>query len=107
MKKLLLVFALPLTFTVHSCYEPDAVRDEDLPGLLQQSCFDGVASGGETSVDCGGPCPPCASCSDGVQNQGEVFVDCGGPCPACPSCFDGIQNQGETGIDCGGPCPDC
>jgi len=51
-----------------------------------------------------------ASCSDGIQNQGETSVDCGGPCPACPpspSCNDGIQNQGETGIDCGGPCPAC
>lgn len=47
------------------------------------------------------------SCSDGIQNQGESGVDCGGPCPACATCFDGIQNQGETGIDCGGPCAPC
>lgn len=76
------------------------------------TCSDGIQNQGETGVDCGGPCTPCqtASCTDGIQNQGETGVDCGGPCPACPqppSCTDGIQNQGETGVDCGGPCPAC
>ncbi len=48
------------------------------------------------------------TCTDGVQNGGETGVDCGGPCPACttgPTCSDGIQNGDETGIDCGGSCP--
>ena len=46
------------------------------------------------------------TCNDGVQNGGETGVDCGGPCESCPidTCFDGIQNLGEAGIDCGGPC---
>jgi hypothetical protein len=44
---------------------------------------------------------------DGMQNGGETGVDCGGPCPACPTCMDGMQNGGETGVDCGGPCPAC
>jgi hypothetical protein len=49
------------------------------------------------------------TCSDGIQNGGETGVDCGGPCEPCllASCFDGIQNQNETGIDCGGPCKAC
>jgi len=50
------------------------------------TCFDGTQNGGETGVDCGGPCPPCSipvSCSDGIQNQGEEDIDCGGPCPPC------------------------
>ena len=48
------------------------------------------------------------TCTDGIQNGGETGVDCGGPCPACttgPTCSDGIQNGDETGIDCGGSCP--
>jgi glucose/arabinose dehydrogenase len=30
-----------------------------------------------------------ASCTDGTQNGGETGVDCGGPCPPCPSCENG------------------
>ena len=51
--------------------------------------------------------PAGATCSDGIQNQGETGIDCGGPCAPCATCNDGIQNQGETGIDCGGPCSPC
>ncbi|MFH1511656.1 MAG: Ig-like domain-containing protein [Candidatus Woesearchaeota archaeon] len=46
-------------------------------------------------------------CYDGVQNQGEDGIDCGGPCPPCATCYDRLQNQGESGIDCGGPCDTC
>ncbi len=51
----------------------------------QPTCFDGLQNGGETGVDCGGPCEPCLiqSCFDGLQNQGETGVDCGGPCKVC------------------------
>jgi hypothetical protein len=47
------------------------------------------------------------TCHDNVQNQGETGVDCGGSCDPCATCFDGIQNQGETGVDCGGQCKPC
>ncbi|NNC83133.1 MAG: hypothetical protein HKN79_06115 [Flavobacteriales bacterium] len=56
---------------------------EEVQGFVEQSCEDGVLSGGETDVDCGGPCPPCETCDDGILNQGETLVDCGGPCPPC------------------------
>jgi hypothetical protein len=46
-------------------------------------------------------------CYDGVQNQAEDGIDCGGPCPPCATCYDLVQNQGEDGIDCGGPCEPC
>ena len=60
-----------------------------------------------SSAACGTPADP--TCDDGIQNGGETGVDCGGPCVAvCPSCNDGIQNGAETGVDCGGPsCPTC
>jgi hypothetical protein len=78
-----------------------------LGGGPTPTCSDGIQNQGEAGIDCGGPCPACASCSDGIQNQGETGIDCGGPCAACPTCSDGIQNQGETGVDCGGPCAAC
>lgn len=48
------------------------------------------------------------TCFDGLMNGGESGIDCGGPCDkTCPNCVDGVINQGETGVDCGGPCPVC
>ncbi|MGB1207149.1 MAG: T9SS type A sorting domain-containing protein [Chitinophagales bacterium] len=50
---------------------------------------------------CGSVVEP--TCDDGIQNGGETGIDCGGPCTAiCPTCDDGIMNGDETGIDCGG-----
>ncbi|MFO0755921.1 MAG: DNRLRE domain-containing protein [Byssovorax sp.] len=44
---------------------------------------------------CSNPTAPC--CSDGVQNQGETGVDCGGPCPACAtSMLLAAQGTGGT-----------
>ena len=34
------------------------------------SCFDGLQNGGETGVDCGGPCPPCS----GAATAGDCNV---------------------------------
>ena len=36
---------------------------------------------------CSGTCPALLTptCSDSIQNQGETGIDCGGPCPACAS----------------------
>ena len=38
-------------------------------------------------MDCGGSCAACpvgdATCRDGVRNGEETGVDCGGPCPTC------------------------
>ncbi|HYX90376.1 MAG TPA: glycoside hydrolase family 5 protein, partial [Myxococcaceae bacterium] len=55
------------------------------------------------------PLTPTPSCADGVMSGTEAGVDCGGPCQACPSssCTDGVQNGSETGVDCGGPCRPC
>jgi len=77
------------------------------------SCDDQQSNGGESDVDCGGPCAPCsagrscaaggdcasrlcverrctvASCTDLVRNGGESDVDCGGPTSGCPACGAG------------------
>lgn len=56
------------------------------------TCFDGAPNAGETGVDCGGPCPPCANglgCLDAGDCQSGF---CNGVCAACTSsasCSDG------------------
>lgn len=88
------------------------------------TCFDGIMNGGETGIDCGGPCITLCSedvtCNDGVMNGDETGIDCGGPnCPPCPTCSDGFKNGPELNVDCvdypipsytqegGEPCPLC
>lgn len=93
----------------------------------EEPCFDGVVSGAETDVDCGGPtCPPCGpgqKCSGPWDCLGDLCVDnlCGLPpqcrvaadCPAelCrqPLCDGGqcvyLELDGDT-CDDGDPCTD-
>lgn len=86
-------------------WEPAVLDDA---GTGSDTCFDGVANGSETGVDCGGTCKPCE-----VGGGCKVGPDCvsgvcsGGTCIA-PSCDDHVQNGDETGTDCGGStCPKC
>ncbi|MCC6623824.1 MAG: hypothetical protein IT385_21375, partial [Deltaproteobacteria bacterium] len=96
-----------------------------------RACYDRQQNGGETGVDCGGPCGACPgaacdggggcasgvcaggacvapTCTDGARNGRETGVDCGGTCPNdCPSCHDEIRNQDESDVDCGGQCGAC
>lgn len=74
-------------------------------------CTDGLASPGETDVDCGGACS--RKCTSGKVCQAPA--DClsstcnSNRCGTDPTCSDGIKNQDEVGLDCGGascaPCP--
>jgi hypothetical protein len=72
-------------------------------------CDDGVKSGSETGIDCGGlackKCPagqPCSGPGDCVTG-----ICSGGTC-ATALCTDGVQNGSETDIDCGGAdCQKC
>lgn len=73
------------------------------------SCSDGVQSHslGETGIDCGGECAPCADpmCKSGVQDGDERGIDCGGNvCKDFCPCFNGAHDPWEEGLDCGGPC---
>jgi hypothetical protein len=79
----------------------------------QPNCSDSIANchdgGCEIWIDCGGPCPPCATCSDKIKNchtlpdggkTCEEGTDCGGPCPPCkapqlPVCGNMICEEGE------------
>lgn len=70
---------------------------------LCSTCTDGVQSGTETDIDCGGVCGStcvdtkiCSINSDCASNRCEGGV--------CTSCVDGVLNGTETAIDCGGIC---
>jgi len=75
------------------------------------ACSDGVVSGNETDVDCGGSCSwKCATgasckvaadCQNGICNQATKKC-------AANACGDGVKNNQETAVDCGGPtCAKC
>ncbi|WP_156040407.1 hypothetical protein [Chondromyces apiculatus] len=86
----------------------DAPADTNPGPPSQSTCTDGVLSGDESDVDCGGSCA--TRCATGRACQ--VPEDCrGGACEASlcqPSCSDGEQNNEETDVDCGGEaCPSC
>jgi hypothetical protein len=79
---------------------------------LAPTCNDMVKNGGETDLDCGGPCNGCDT-GQVCAIAGDCFhgiCGAGGTCVA-PACNDGVQNggdhlgsNGETDVDCGGPC---
>jgi hypothetical protein len=77
-------------------------------GTPTDSCEDGLRSGGESDIDCGGEaCPACpsgASCERHTDCQGGTCL--AGACVAS-SCEDGIRNGDEAGVDCGGGCQRC
>ncbi|HEX5063123.1 MAG TPA: hypothetical protein VFV99_27295 [Kofleriaceae bacterium] len=70
-------------------------------------CRDRWQDGGETDIDCGGPCQPCAAakhCNLPTDCQSNACDS--GSCRA-PSCTDGVRDGYESDIDCGGSCPKC
>ncbi len=77
-------------------------------GGASAACKNGTLDANESDVDCGGPCPRCAtdkSCSTPKDCQSGVCES--GKCRA-PDCGDGVENANETDIDCGGgTCDDC
>lgn len=73
----------------------------------QNTCRDRITDAGETDIDCGGPCQPCAdglACSVPADCQSAACT--GGQC-ALASCTDGVRDGFESDIDCGGICPAC
>jgi hypothetical protein len=77
---------------------------------LGPTCSDGVENGGETDVDCGGPCLMLCGPGRGCRTNDDcVGESCSGSV-CLPSCIDGVEDGAETGVDCGGyaclPCAD-
>jgi hypothetical protein len=72
------------------------------------TCTNGTKDVGETDVDCGNSCAPCAdgqACTKLSDCTSSLCV--GGKCEA-PACDDLLRNGNETDADCGGTdCPAC
>lgn len=70
---------------INKCGSKQKKPVETTECVYQPTCEDGILNGGETGIDCGGPCRPCmvSSCFDEIQNQNETGIDCGGQCKAC------------------------
>lgn len=78
--------------------------------VVGDSCADGVKSGSETDVDCGGRC--ITGCA--VGRQCTSGPDCvSGACSAISrtcvvdACQDGARDGSESDLDCGGLSPTC
>jgi hypothetical protein len=95
--------------------EPCVVAEDCVNGVCAEdglcaepTCTDEVFNGGETSVDCGGPCPPCAGGSGCLVDEDcESFICDEDLVCDTATCRDGVLNAEETDIDCGGSCFDC
>jgi hypothetical protein len=87
----------------------DCIGNECIDDVCQDaSCTDGVQSGSETGIDCGGgACSPCASGFDCLAARDCASGVCTSGACAPPSCTDTLQNGDESDTDCGGSCPTC
>lgn len=110
------VFGVLVSRGGYFCYEA-----KDIAGNLakghemvmfesESSCFNSIADGGETDVDCGGS-TTCVRCDIGqgcIDDSDCVSRYCSsGTCQEA-SCTDGLRNGFETDVDCGGfLCPKC
>jgi hypothetical protein len=80
--------------------KPDAAVSSTNPGTCKAAtCSDGVQNEGESDIDCGGPCHPCAAgkkCTDNADcvSNGCDYTD---HCALAPSC-----TQHHGGDTCGG-----
>jgi hypothetical protein len=77
---------------------------------VSPSCTNGVKDNGETSIDCGGPCPACVGdpCTADPDCATDVCSAVSGVC-IWNQCADHRQDGLETDVDCGGAniCPRC
>jgi hypothetical protein len=71
------------------------------------SCSDGIQSGDETDVDCGGSCPGCDDGEMCIEGADCLSDTCDNGLCTSPTCRDGLLNGDETDLDCGGSCPGC
>lgn len=81
----------------------------------EYTCTDGIISGSESDLDCGGDCSPCEPGKICNSNFDCVSIRCNRStapwtCHEMISCNDGMLNGYESDVDCGGercpPCPD-
>lgn len=66
------------------------------------SCKDGIKNGGETAVDCGGPCPACPVGAPSLTGEGCASGQSNGRFCVASKCQNLQKDLDEGGIDCGG-----
>jgi flagellar basal body-associated protein FliL len=74
------------------------------------SCNNGILDSGESDVDCGGPCQPCAagySCTQDSDCQSNFCDPTTKLCVNQDTCTNNIKDQDESDVDCGINCPPC
>ena len=67
-------------------------------------CTDGIKSGDESDVDCGGSCTGCTGSKACTDGDDCLSYACGGNACEPAHCGDGVQSGDEGGVDCGGSC---
>jgi hypothetical protein len=97
------VIAATLALSLTDC-SIGAFCTEGEAGCVDPGCRDGVRSGDETDVDCGGSCGPCgvdracaapADCASGRCVNG---LCCEAPCGLWASSFGSLKHDGATGV---------
>ena len=72
---------------------------------LDPHCIDGLKSGDESDVDCGGQdCTRCADNQSCVLGSDCHSLVCSNGSCITPTCSDLVKNGAETDVDCGGSC---
>lgn len=87
-----------------ACTFPNYGLEQDPVSFLARICSDGVVSGAETGVDCGGGCPPCAEHQTCRLARDCLTLACLDQVCQAASCEDDIKNGSESDRDCGGQC---
>jgi len=95
------------SFLLASCATPE-FKFVDGNGNQPPHCQNQQRDEGESDVDCGGSCSPCAltqGCNGAADCRDGDCID--GVCQGS-NCNDGSQNESETDVDCGGgSCKTC
>ncbi len=68
----------------------------------EESCSDGMLTGSESDIDCGGPCDPCENGRICDRDTDCVVASCVDRICQAAHCVDQMLGDGETDVDCGG-----
>ena len=71
---------------------------------LPLHCNDGILSGDESAVDCGGSCAGCSGGQVCIDGDDCLSYTCSAGICENEHCGDGIPSGDELGADCGGSC---
>jgi hypothetical protein len=81
--------------------------DIDATISANPNCNDGHLNAGESDIDCGGPCVPCAVGGACARHEDCASTICEAEVCVQTACGDQTKNGSESDIDCGGDCALC